>query len=98
MQILTEKIDTSTVAIIAISTIGSKRSTESYLNSALMNKEAAFPVLMNGRRVQKLFKGRGVPNTFILDQQGNIRYRHRGFSEGMKKYIEMEINSLLEVV
>jgi len=96
LQTLPQKYDSSQVAILAISVIGSKKSTESYLNSALMNRAAAYPVLMNGRRIQKTFKGRGVPNTFILDQQGNVRYRHRGFSDGMKKYIEMEINSLLE--
>jgi hypothetical protein len=96
LQTLPEKYNTDQLAILAVSVIGSKKSTESYINGALRNKEATFPVLMNGRRVQKTFKGRGVPNTFILDQQGNVRYRHRGFSDGMKKYIEMEINSLLE--
>ena len=96
MQVLSQKYDREQLAILAISVIGSKKSTEAYLKSALMNKEAAFPVLMNGKMVQKSFKGRGVPNTFILDQQGKVRYRHRGFNDGMKKYIDLEINSLLE--
>ena len=96
MQTLNQKIDHEKIAILAVSTIGSKKSTESYLKGALMNNEATFPVLMNGMKIQRAFKGRGTPNTFILDQQGQVRYRHRGFSDGMKKFIELEINSLLE--
>jgi peroxiredoxin len=98
LQTLIQKIDTSKVAIVAISTIGSKKATENFLTSALMGNAASFPVLMNGAKIQRAFKGRGTPNTFIIDQQGKVRYRHRGFSEGMKKYIELEINSLLNVV
>jgi len=62
----------------------------------MMGKQATYPILLNGLKVQKAFKGRGVPNTFIIDQQGKVRYKHRGFSDGMKKFIEMEIQSLLE--
>lgn len=61
-----------------------------------MGKLGTFPILMNGHKVQKAFQGRGVPNTFIIDQHGKVRYKHRGFSEGMKKFIEMEIQSLLD--
>jgi len=98
LQTLAQKYNRDQLALLAISVIGSKKATEAYLKGALMNQEAAFPVLMNGKMVQKSFKGRGVPNTFILDQQGNVRYRHRGFSDGLKKYLELEINSLLGAV
>ncbi len=98
MQVLSKQYTREQLAILAISIIGSKKSTEAYLKSALMNQEVAYPVLMNGKTVQKSFKGRGVPNTFILDQKGKVRYRHRGFSDGMKKYLEMEIHSLLGAV
>jgi lipid II:glycine glycyltransferase (peptidoglycan interpeptide bridge formation enzyme) len=62
----------------------------------MMGKQATYPILLNGLKVQKAFQGRGVPNTFIIDQQGKVRYKHRGFSDGMKKFIEMEIQSLLD--
>lgn len=61
-----------------------------------MGKQATYPILLNGLKVQKAFQGRGVPNTFIIDQQGMVRYKHRGFSDGMKKFIELELTSLLE--
>lgn len=91
-----EKYDSTKVAIVSISTIGSKRQSEAYLTSALMGKKPGFPTLLSGARVQKAFQGRGVPNTFLIDRQGNVRYKHRGFSDGMKKIIEMEIQSLLD--
>lgn len=93
---MVEKYDSTKVAIVSISTIGSKKQSEAYLRSALMDKAPNFPTLLSGARVQKAFQGRGVPNTFIIDGQGKVRYKHRGFSDGMKKYIEMEIQSLLD--
>jgi len=93
---LIETYDSTKVAILSISTIGSKRQSESYLRAAMMGKQPGFLTLMNGHQVQKAFKGRGVPNTFIIDRQGIVRYKHRGFSDGMKKFIEMEIQSLLD--
>jgi peroxiredoxin len=64
--------------------------------SAMMGKQATLPILLNGYQIHKAFQGRGVPNTFIIDRQGRVRYKHLGFSDGMKKFIELEIQSLLD--
>lgn len=39
---------------------------------------------------------RPIPTTFLIDRQGIIRYVHVGFSPGMEKQIETEINELLK--
>lgn len=95
---LRNKFSKDELTIIAVSTLNSKKLTENYLKGALGGKEATFPTLFAGRRVQKAFKGRGVPNTFIVDKQGMVRYRHRGFNVGLKKFIELEIKSLMDAV
>lgn len=96
LQTLTETYDSTKIAILAISTIGSKKMSQGYVLSALMGKQATFPILLNGNQIQKAFRGRGVPNTFIIDRQGRVRYKHLGFSDAMKKFIELEIQSLLD--
>lgn len=64
-------------------------------NQGLQGKEPAFTVLMKGWKVYKAFGGRGVPNTFIIDKKGRVRFIHRAFNSGMEKSMKREIEALL---
>ena len=95
MASLQDKFDSEKLAIVTISLTNNKRTSESYFNNALKGQKVSFPALLGNIAIQKSFKGNGTPNTFILDRQGQVRYKHRGFSKHLGKYIEMEIQSLL---
>ena len=93
---LKEKAEYSDVAFVAISLLGSKDMAESFIKSTLRNTEAPFPVLYKGRKTQRAFGGRGTPNTFIMDRQGQLRFKHIGFTKGLGKTFELELKFLLE--
>ena len=46
--------------------------------------------------IRSAFRYRGAtPDTFVIDPQGRIRYRHRGFTDDMQPLLHMEIRTLL---
>jgi hypothetical protein len=70
--------------------------TANWINAYLRGKDPAFPILLKGKEVQRQFGGRGLPNTFIIDKSGQIRYKHRNFSDGLGRFFEMEIEELIK--
>lgn len=53
-----------------------------------------FPVVMGDEKLGELYGGvLGLPDTFLIDRHGNIRFRHQGAID--LKVMEDEINSLL---
>ncbi|MCI0513868.1 hypothetical protein L0128_11700 [candidate division KSB1 bacterium] len=93
---LSQKYKREDLVILPISTIGNKRITANWSRVYLLGKESVFPILLKGREVQRQFNGRGLPNTFIIDKSGQIRFQHRNFSDGLGRLFEMEINELLQ--
>lgn len=65
------------------------------VKQGLGGDEPKFPVLLSGWKVYKAFGGRGVPNTFLIDKKGRVRFIHRAFNPGMEKTMEREIEALL---
>jgi len=49
------------------------------MNDGLRNGKPLFPVLLDYWKVYKPYEGRGRPNTFIIDRDGNIRYIHQNY-------------------
>ena len=96
MHALVEKYNKKDLTILAISLLNDKRATKNYIKNIFGNKSAPFTVLYGRSKVQKDFGGEGIPNTFIIDKQGQIRYKHNGFTPGLGKTFELEINSLLD--
>jgi hypothetical protein len=47
-------------------------------------------------QVVDLYEVRGIPVTYILDQEGVIRYAHVGYGDGMAEVFAREIGSLFE--
>jgi hypothetical protein len=48
------------------------------------------------REVVSLYKVRGIPATYILDQEGVVRAAHIGYGASMEEVFAQEIESLLE--
>lgn len=56
-----------------------------------------FPVLYdNEGKVSKLFDIDSMPTTVIVDQDGNIRFHHRGFKPGVENYYINQIKTLIK--
>ncbi len=53
-------------------------------------------MLIKGWKVFKEYKGRGTPNTFVIDRKGNVRFIHREFNPGMEKILKRESEMLLK--
>lgn len=47
------------------------------------------------QEVQNLFGIQAIPETFIIDKEGNIIFRHRGYKEGDEQEIEEMLEELL---
>jgi thiol-disulfide isomerase/thioredoxin len=43
----------------------------------------------------KAFKVRGMPTSFVIDRQGDIRYTHQGYSKGVDADYRHELDTLL---
>jgi thiol-disulfide isomerase/thioredoxin len=56
----------------------------------------SFPILFDvDSKVSKLYQVEGMPNTVILDRQGNVRYIHRGYSTGAENEYMDQIRALI---
>ena len=56
----------------------------------------SFPILFDvDSKVSKLYQVDGMPNTVILDRQGNVRYVHRGYSTGAENEYLDQIRALI---
>jgi hypothetical protein len=91
-----EKIKNDSFAIVAISLLNTLQSADNYMKTTFKGEDAPFPVLYKGRRVQREYKGRGTPNTFILDSSGYVRFKHFSFSKGLGETFELEVTHLLD--
>ena len=81
--------------VLSIGFVSNKKIIQKTIAAGLRGEEALFKVLPDGWRVYKAFKGRGVPNTFLIDRKGNIRYFHHAFKWRMVPTFRMEIEALL---
>ena len=58
--------------------------------------KVAFPVLFDtSNSVSKLYKVEAMPSTVIVDRNGNMRYRHRGYKPGDEKEYRNLIKELI---
>jgi peroxiredoxin len=52
-------------------------------------------LLDTNKDVKRLYHVSGYPTTFLLDREGNVRYRHVGYVPGSEKDLKREIEELL---
>ena len=68
------------------------------VNAFMQNKPYAFTVPLDaGNRMSSAFGVEGIPMKFIIDQQGNIRYRSLGYEGNPTKVVE-EISAIIEAL
>ena len=82
--------------MLSIGNLTTKKAVEDYVKEqGLKGEDPVFTVLMKGWKVYKAFGGRGAPNTFLIDNKGQVRFIHRAFNPGMEKTMKREIEALL---
>ncbi len=59
--------------------------------------ELPYTILMNGDQVYRgAYRGRSIPQTYLIDPEGEIAYAHGGWSgDGDRKELEARIDKLL---
>ncbi len=58
--------------------------------------EVTFTVLLDSESVgSKLYKIRGTPTTYIINQDGFIVFKHLGYTPKMDQMMEKEVRSLI---
>ena len=68
------------------------------VNAFMQNKPYAFTVPLDaGNHMSSAFGVEGIPMKFIIDQQGNIRYRSLGYEGNPTKVVE-EISAIIEAL
>jgi len=95
IQNLSKEFAEKGLQVLSISFVSNKDIVQKTITAGLRGEEASFTVLPDGWDVYKAFKGRGVPNTFLIDKAGDIRYFHHSFKWRMVPTFRMEIEALL---
>ena len=54
------------------------------------------PILLDqDQRVGALYRVRGIPRLFIVDQQGSLVYAHEGYGGGLERNLKLILDALL---
>jgi len=95
LQRIYEKHAERGLSVLAV-TIDSPK-TESRVKPFVMGKKYTFTVLLDSsQEVFHALQGKGtIPYVVIIDQDGNIRYRHTGYRPGDENEIERVVEELL---
>jgi len=71
--------------------------TKDYVAKFVHKQNIPYTVLLDGRPVfKKHYLEISIPQTYLIDRSGIIRYRHDGWREGDEKKLEKEIAELLK--
>jgi peroxiredoxin len=73
-----------------------QREEEGVVKKFMEDKKLALPVLMDAKaEVAKSYKVRGIPQTVIIDKEGNVAAVHVGFSPSLKAQLTKKLDALL---
>jgi hypothetical protein len=57
---------------------------------------ATFPIVLDEQKTAgTIFQLQGVPTNLLIDREGNVIFRHLGFSPGHEKILEAEVLTLM---
>lgn len=59
--------------------------------------DMTYPVIMGEDRIKNIYGLIGLPEMFILDRDGILRYHHLGFNPSLTDKIEKEVKDLLDL-
>ena len=81
--------------LLAVNVQPDSKAAEAWL--AKLSKPITFPVAFDvDSKVSSLYKVDSMPSTVIVDRQGNVRMRHRGYKAGDEDLYLTQIRSLLK--
>ena len=81
------------VEMVAISVDNSRGAAK--LNSLVKSKDWPFEILVDDKQqIQNILGFQTIPQTFLLDQNGNIVYEHNGYKSGDEVELEDHIAEL----
>jgi len=79
------------VVLLGINAGESKSTVEKFMK----NNGMEYTVLLGDNDAMKNFKVNGIPAFFIIDKNGNIAKQYVGYSKGLEKDWDTQINALL---
>jgi peroxiredoxin len=82
--------------VFSIGNLRKPKAVEDFVKvQGLSGEDPLFHVFPGAWHVFKLYKGRGAPNTYLIDKKGQVRFIHRAFQPGNEKILKREIQALL---
>lgn len=81
--------------VFSIGNLKKPKAAEDFVKQGMNNADPNFHVFPGGWDVFRLYKGKGTPNTYIIDKKGMVRFIHRAFQPGNEKILKREIQALL---
>ncbi|MCK5147753.1 hypothetical protein KAR48_13430 [bacterium] len=96
MQDLIEQYQDTEFSMLSICVQSHRKVAQRYVDSAMIEDKALFPVGYDGADIFKTMHGNSLPMTFIIDRNRQVRFRHREFKIGMEKQFAREIEILLD--
>ncbi len=82
------------IQVVAVNVSGEKRAA---VDEFVDEHRLPYTILMHGDEVYtNSYRGRGIPQTYLINPEGEIAYAHRGWSgDGDRKKLEDRIDRLL---
>jgi hypothetical protein len=92
LEELNQEFSSDEFAVLAIDDSNRKKK----MLKVVEDTKVSFPVLLDTESVSRnLYKIRGTPTTYIINQDGFVVFRHLGYSPKMDEMLETEIRSLM---
>ena len=82
------------IHVVAVNVSGEDRTA---IDKFVDEHELPYTILMHGDQVYRgAYRGRGIPQTYLINPEGEIAYAHGGWSgDGDRKKLEARIDKLL---
>ena len=93
LQSAAESLAGEPVTFLLVSVDVKKDAAEAYWASAGLTMDGVWSP--DGVAAQGTWRVKGIPSTFVVDQEGVVRHHHQGYSKGEGRVIEQEIRGLL---
>jgi thiol-disulfide isomerase/thioredoxin len=93
LQSAADTMSDAPVTFLLVSVDTELEKAREYWAGAELSMDAAWSP--NGKAAQADWRVKGIPSTFVVDQDGVVRHHHQGYRSGEGRKIEAEIRALL---
>ena len=93
LQAAADALSGDPVTFLLVSVDTEREKASEYWAKAELSMDVAWSP--NGKAAQADWRVKGIPSTFVVDQDGVVRHHHQGYRNGEGRKIEAEIRALL---